>query len=154
MDSVISQITNFSGPLRPHHKVPASYARPSPHTSPLRGFRTWYLKEWEGPGGVATKDWIPTTASSDTLVWGSSFNLGDYSGAGKPTKRTTYTWVLKLKTLIWDDLGLNCCRLTLDFSAPQMSFWSPLSLTNILCGSRFHMASILQGMIQMHSAQS
>ena len=93
MDSVISQITNFSGSLRPsthpHHKVPASYARPSPHTSPLRGFRTWYLKEWEGPGGVATKDWIPTTASSDTLVLGSSFNLGDYSGAGKPTKWTT-----------------------------------------------------------------
>jgi hypothetical protein len=34
--------------------------------------------------------------------------LGDYSGAGKPTKWATYTWVLKLKTLIWDDLGLNC----------------------------------------------
>ena len=84
---------------------------PSPHTSPPRGFQTWYLKEWEGPGGVATKDWIPTTASSDTLVWGSSFNLGDYSGAGKPTKWATLihgflSW-RPWFGMIWDSIFLG-----------------------------------------------
>ena len=109
----------------------ASYARPSPHTSPLRDFRTWYLTG-EGPGSVATK-----VTSSDTLVSGSSFNCGIIQALASLQSEQLCTWVLEQLRpwlgMIWDWFArtqsnrakhMIVYRLTLDFSAPQVSFWS------------------------------